>query len=226
MATMTMTRTDSQVQQDVLAELRWDTRVKQTEIGVSVKNGIVALTGNVDSYAKKLAARQAAHRVSGVLDVADDIQVQIPGSLVRTDPDIALAVRRALEWDSFVDDTKVRSTVASGWVTLEGGVESLFDRDEVESAVRRLLGVRGVINNITVARKSADPVKLRKAIEDTLERRAEREADRIDADVDDGKVVLEGRVHSWPEKDAVLGAVQHASGVQQVVDRLRIEPYF
>ena len=226
METLTMIRTDSQIQQDVLAELRWDTRVKQTEIGVSVKKGIVTLTGTVDSFAKKLAARDAAHRVGGVLDVADDIQVQIPGVMARTDSDIALAVRHALEWDAFVPDTKIRSTVANGWVTLEGNVDSLFDRDDAERSVRRLQGVRGVLNNIAVASTKADSTKIRKSIETTLERRAEREADRIDVEVVNGKVTLRGRVHSWPEKEAVLGTVEHAPGVQNVVDHLRIEPYF
>ncbi len=226
METLTATRTDSQIQQGVLEEMRWDTRVQQTEIGVAVKNGIVTLTGTVDSFAKKLAARDAAHRVGGVLDVADDIQVQIPGTLARTDSDIARAVRHALEWDAFVPDTKIRSTVANGWVTLEGAVDSLFDREDAERAVRRLQGVRGLINNIAVSATKVDPTLIRKSIENTLERRAEREADRIDVEVGNGKVTLRGRVHSWPEKEAVLRTVEHARNVQSVVDHLRIEPYF
>jgi osmotically-inducible protein OsmY len=226
METLTMTRTDTQIQQDVLAELRWDTRVKQTEIGVAVKNGIVTLTGTAENFAKKLAAREAAHKVAGVLDVADDVEVQIPGLLARSDTDIASAVRHALEWDAFVPDTKIRSTVANGWVTLDGNLDSLFDRDEAERAVRRLQSVRGVLNNIVITTRKADPAKLRKAVETTLERRAEREAERIDVDVVDGRVILQGRVHSWPEKVAILGSVEHAPGVQTVVDKLRIEPYF
>jgi osmotically-inducible protein OsmY len=226
MPTMTEIKSDAEIQQDVIRELRWDTRVKETDVGVEVDRGIVTLTGTVDSYAKKLAAREAAHRVKGVLDVADDIEVQIPGLMLRNDTDIAKTVRLALEWDVFIPDAKIRSTVSNGWVTLEGSVDSLVDRDDAERAVLRLQGVRGVINNITVKPREAEPRQVRKAIEETLERRAEREASRIDVSVADGKVVLQGRVHSWPEKEAVLGSVRHAPGVQVVSDKLRIEPYF
>lgn len=226
MATMTEPKADAEIQQDVLRELRWDTRVKETEVGVEVDRGVVTLTGDVDSYAKKLAAREAAHRVAGVLDVADDIEVRIPGIMVRSDTDVARAVRLALEWDVFIPDSKIRSTVSNGWVTLEGNVDSLVDRDDAERAVLRLQGVRGVINNVTVKARKAASKEVRQAIEDTLERRADREADRISVEVEDGRVVLEGRVHSWPEKEAILGSVRHAPGVQAVSDKLRIEPYF
>ena len=222
----TSVKSDRLIQQDVLRELRWDTRVDETEIGVEVDKGIVTLTGTVDAYGKKLAAREAAHRVEGVLDVADNVHVKPPGSPERTDTELARAVRMALEWDAFVPDTKIRSTVANGWVTLEGAVDLLFDRDDAERAVRRLQGVRGVLNNIVVSTTKADSTRIRKSIESTLERRAEREADRIDVEVVSGKVTLRGRVHSWPEKEAVLGTVEHAPGVQTVVDHLRIEPYF
>lgn len=226
MATLVESKSDTQIQLDVLRELRWDTRVKPTEIGVEVDKGVVTLTGTVDNYAKKVAAREAAHRVVGVLDVADTIEVQIPSMLARSDTDLARAVRNALEWDVFIPDTKIRSTVSNGWVTLEGEVEYLLDRDEAESAVRRLQGVRGVTNDITVAAKKIDAAKVRRAIEDTLQRRAEREADRIDVEVSEGKVTLDGRVNSWPEKQAILESVRHAPGVRFVDANLRIEPYF
>ena len=226
MATITITKTDTQIQQDVLRELRWDHRVAETEVGVEVHDGIVTLTGTVDSFAKKLAAREAAHRVAGVLDVADDVEVKLPGVFTRTDTDLARAVRHALEWDVFIPDTQIRSTVANGWVTLDGTVQALLDRDDAERAVRRLQGVRGVINNILVNAPKIDPARIRKSIEETLERRAEREADRIDVRVLDGKVTLDGRVHSFPEKEAILGTVRNAPGVKAVTDNLRIEPYF
>jgi len=226
MATITISKTDPQIQQDVLRELRWDRRVAETEVGVTVREGIVALSGTVDSFAKKLAAREAAHRVAGVLDVADDVEVKLPGVFTRTDADLARAVRNALEWDVFIPDTKIRSTVANGWVTLEGTVDSLLDRDDAERAVRRLHGVRGVIDNVAVNAPKIDPARIRKSIEETLERRADREADRIDVRVIDGRVTLEGRVQSFPEKEAILGTVRNAPGVQAVNDNLRIEPYF
>jgi osmotically-inducible protein OsmY len=150
-----------------LLDLRWDSRVDQTEIGVEVDNGVVTLTGTVNCYAKKLAAKEAAHRVVGVLDVADNVQVKLPGSLKRSDTEIAQAVRCAL----------------------------------------------------------ADPAQLRKSIEEALERRAEREAEKIRVKVEDGTVVLEGRVRTWPEREAVLDTVSHAPGVREVRDRLTVNPW-
>jgi osmotically-inducible protein OsmY len=219
------TKTDQEIQQDVFRELRWDSRVDQTEIGVEVDNGIVTLTGTVDSYAKKVAAREAAHRVMGVLDVADDVQVKSPGSLERTDTEIARAVRMTLEWDAFVPDQKIRSTVTEGFVTLDGEVATLREKEDAEAAVRNLAGVREVRNRLLVAAIKADPVKLRESIEEALERRAEREAERIRVHVEEGTVTLEGKVRTWPEKQAILGAVSHAPGVREVRDKLAVNPW-
>jgi osmotically-inducible protein OsmY len=218
-------KSDRQVQQEVLRELRWDSRVDETEVGVELDNGIVTLTGTVNSYAKKLAAREAAHRVVGVLDVADDIQVKWPGGHDRTDTDIARAVRTTLEWDAFVPDQKIRSTVTDGFVILEGEVATLREKEDTEAAVRNLAGVKGVRNRLFVAAIRADPAKLRESIEEALERRAEREAERIRVQVADGAVTLEGKVRTWPEKQAILGAVSHAPGVREVKDRLTVSPW-
>src|SRR5579884_3642485 len=111
---------DAEIQEQVLQELKWDTRVEETDIGVEVENGVVRLTGTVNSYAEKLAAQESAHRVVGVLDVANDIEVKIPGSRRRTDLDIAQAVRWELEWNVLVPHDRIHSTVSDGWVTLEG----------------------------------------------------------------------------------------------------------
>jgi osmotically-inducible protein OsmY len=221
----TISKTDREIQQDVLSELRWDTRVHETEIGVEIDKGVVTLTGTVDSYAKKLAARDAAHRVLGVLDVADDIEVKLPGSLKRTDTEIAQAVRIALEWDAFVPDQKIRSTVTDGWVTLDGEVATLREKEDAQHAVRALTGVKGVYNRLIVTAIKADPIRLRRSIEEALERRAEREADKIRVDIDDGTVTLAGRVRSWHDKEAVLGTVSHAAGVREVRDRLTVSPW-
>jgi osmotically-inducible protein OsmY len=222
----TVTKTDLQIQQDVMRELQWDTRVGRTEVGVEVDKGIVTLTGTVDSYAKKWAAKEAAHRVTGVLDVADDIQIHFPGSGKKTDAEIARAVRHALEWDAFVPDTKIHSTVADGWVTLEGEVEYLREREDAATAIRNLGGVKGVWNQIAVKAKRVEPGEIRKKIEEALERRAEREAESIRVEAADGTVTLSGRVRSWLEKDAVVGAVGHAPGVRSVNDKLRVDPFF
>lgn len=221
----TGTKSDRHIQQDVLRELRWDSRVDETEVGVEVHEGIVTLTGTLESYAKKLAAREAAHRVVGVLDVADDIQVKVPGSLGRTDTEIARAVRSALEWDAFVPDQRIHSTVTEGFVTLEGAVATLREKEDAEAAVRNLTGVRGVRNALLVAAVRADPAQLRESIEEALERRAEREAERIRVGVEDGTVTLEGKVRTWPEKTAILGTVGHAPGVREVRDKLTVNPW-
>lgn len=218
-------KSDREIQEDVLNELRWDSRVRQEEVGVEVDAGIVTLTGTVDSWAKKLAAKEAAHRVVGVRDVADDVRIKLPGSLQRTDTEIAKDVRFALEWEAFVPDQNIRSTVSDGLVTLEGQVNTLLQKQDAAWAIRGVRGVKGVNSWLTVAPVKADPVQLRKSIEQALERRAEREAERIGVTVEDGIVTLEGRVRSWPQRTAVLGAVSHAPGVREVRDRLSVNPW-
>jgi osmotically-inducible protein OsmY len=218
-------KSDSQIKGDVLNELKWDSRVDETDVGVQVKEGIVTLTGSVNVYAKKIAAREAAHRVHGVLDVVDELQVKVPGIGARTDTDIARAVRDALEWDAFVPDEKIRSTVSLGIVTLEGAVETWSQRADAERVVRGLAGVRGVIDQITVAAKAVDTTRLKTDIEDALERQAEREARRIGITIKDGVVLLTGRVRSWVEKDTIDRVVGFAPGVRRVDDRLVVDPY-
>lgn len=217
---------DAQLQREVLSELRWDTRIGGNDIGVAVTDGVVTLTGTNTNYAKKLAAQAAAHRVNGVLDVANDIEVKLSDDESRTDTEIARALRSALEWDVLVPDQNIESTVSHGWVTLAGSVNSLRQRDDAERAVWHLAGVRGVYNQITVGAAKADPAELRTDIEGALERRADRAAERIRVEVSDGTVNLWGRVHSWQEKRAVIGSISHAPGVRAVNDHLRIDPYF
>jgi osmotically-inducible protein OsmY len=219
-------KTDNELKQQVLRELKWDSRIGWSKIGVEVTEGVVTLTGVVSSYAQKLAAQDAAHRISGVLDVANDVEVRPDGTFTRSDADIALAVRHVLEWDALVPNERIRSTVSDGWVTLEGGVDFFHQREDAELSVLRLEGVIGVTNEITVAPKRVDPQELREEIEYALERRADREAERLRIEVHDGAVDLFGRVHSWQEKRAVVGSISHAPGVTQIKDHLRIDPYF
>lgn len=218
---MAMMKTDSQIKEAVLSELKWDTRVHEPEIGVAVKQRVVTLTGTVASYAMKTAAQEAAHRVGGVLDVANDIQVHIAGTSLRTDPEIAAAVRAALEWNVFVPDTRVRTTVADGWVTLEGKVNVWSECAAAESAIRNLAGVRGVRNHLTVE-PAVTPSDLKTAIAGALARHADREARDIAITVKDGTVTVTGTVDSWAEKQAALGAVRGTHGVRMVKDELRI----
>jgi osmotically-inducible protein OsmY len=224
MSVPTATKTDAQIQQAVLKELDWDPRVDETEVGVSVQHGVVTLSGTVTSWAKRLAAQEAAHRVAGVLDVANDIAVKIPGGRGRSDTEIAHAVRHALEWDVFVPDQDIQSTVSNGRVTLTGTVGTVVEREDAARAVRNLIGVSGVDNQIAVRHPRIPPERIRAAIEEALERRAEREARRIEVTVGpDGDVTLTGRVNSWAEREAVVASARYLRGVHSVNDRLRID---
>jgi len=219
-------KSDGEIKNQVLRELKWDSRIAWSKIGVEVKQGVVTLSGIVSSYAQKLAAQDAAHRISGVLDVANDVEVKPEGLFVRTDADIALAVRHVLLWDALVPDERIKSTVSDGWVTLEGDVDFWHQRQDAEQTVLRLEGVIGVTNQIKVAPRTVDPMELREEIECALEQRADREAERLRIEVHDGAVDLFGRVHSWQEKRAVIGSISHAPGVTAIRDHLRIDPYF
>ena len=218
-------KSDSEIKQQVLRELKWDSRIPWSEIGVEVFEGAVTLTGNVNSYGKKRAAQEAAHRIDGVLDVANEIEVRATGEFQRTESDIALAVRHALQWDALVPDERIQSTVSDGWVALEGEVNLWRERQDAERAVLRLAGVIGVINKITIAPARINAEELREEIESAL-RRADREAERLRIEVHNGAVDLFGRVHSWQEKRAVVGSISHAPGVNEIRDHLTIDPYF
>jgi len=149
-STQTQRTTDEKLQKDVLDELRWDARVNPNEIGVSVKDHVVTLTGLVEAYTKRWAAEEAARRVRGVRAVANEIEVRLPSSSERTDADIAAAAARAIEWDSVVSPEQVKATVSKGWVTLSGEVEWQYQKSDAERVVRRLMGVKGVTNLIRV----------------------------------------------------------------------------
>ena len=222
---------DAQIRHDVLQELHWDTRINEAGIEVHVDRGFVILTGVVGSYAKKLAAEEAAHRIAGVLDVANDLQIKALAGSPRSDAEISQAVHRALEWDALVWHETIRATVEDGWVILEGTPSSLTDSRYAERVVGGLGGVRGVINKLTVAPVQSDSEQIRCSIEAALGRLAERQSDRIRHEAEDirvevkeGRVLLSGEVATWREKEAALGAAGHAPGIYAVEDHLLIKP--
>ena len=203
-------RTDEDIQRDVLAELKFEPRLKPNEISVIVRDGVVTLTGWVDSYLKRWTAEQAAHRVRGVKAVANDIDVRLPPSSERLDAEIAAAVR-ALEWDADVPADKIRVTVSKGWVTLTGQVEWHYQKEEAERAVRRLWGVRGVTNLITVE-PSVTPQELKQKIERALVRSAKVDADRITVKMHGSTASLRGTVRSRAEREEAERAAWRPPG--------------
>lgn len=220
MATATLIRTDEEIQRDVLAELKWEAQVQPNEIGVSVKDGVVILTGWVDSFLKKWGAEEAAHRVPGVKAVANDIEVRLPSE--RTDADVAAAAIRALEWDAGIPSDKIEVTVSKGWVTLKGEVEWQYQKEDAERVVRRLSGVKGVSNLILVKPRTTAS-ELKKKIEDALVRNAQIDANRITVEVQGTKAILKGTVRSWAEKEEAERVAWLAPGITSVENRISLE---
>lgn len=216
-------KTDTDLRNDVLSELAWDSRIAEKQIGVQVDQGIVILGGTLDDLATSAAAVEAAHRVAGVGDVANELQVKSAQAGQLTDAEVAKAVRHALEWDALIPDQEIRSTVTAGVVLLEGVVATPVQLEEVARVVGRLKGIRRLDNRLQVSRVS-EPDAVAASIRQALNRRAVREATRLTVRVHDGRVIVEGVVQSREERTAILGAVRGTRGVQAIDDRLSVEP--
>jgi osmotically-inducible protein OsmY len=214
--------TDRRLQQQVLDELDFDPSIDAANIGVAVDDGVVTLTGHVSSYAEKSAVDQAVRRVKGVRGVAEEVEVRYPDDKKMSDDEIAKRALSIIKWDAQVPQDAVQVTVRKGWVTLTGQVSWQYQKKAAEDAVKKLTGVIGVINNISLKLiVTASDVK--RKIEDALARHAQIEAEAIRVDVLDGnKVKLEGKVDCWEEREAVENAAWSVAGVQSVDDRLTI----
>lgn len=216
-------KTDSQLQQDVMAELKWEPLLHAAEIGVSAKNGVVTLTGTVDGYAKKSEAEDAAKRVAGVNAVVEKIEVKYAGNWAKKDDaDIATEIINAFKWNWEVPNDKIKARVEKGWVTLEGELQWNFQRDAATSAVRNLMGVAGVSNNISIKSHTADGNE-KASIESALKRNWSLSEDNIHVDVTGHKATLSGTVDSWYQKDEAERIAWNAPGVSSVENALVVE---
>lgn len=215
-------KTDSQIQADVMQELKWDPSVTHEHIGVAVADGIVTLSGVIPSYIEKSAAERAAQRVSGVKAVVEKIEVKLPGSFKRDDQDIAKAIVNQFKWHVQVPDDLVKVSVENGWVELLGEVDWDYQRTAAENCARGLTGVKGIANNITIRAKRVQPEIVKQKIEEALKREAEREARRIAVEVRGSRVVLSGEVHSFTEMNDAKWAAWSAPGVTSIENNLHI----
>lgn len=214
-------KSDADLKKDVVDELAWDPAVNASAVGVAVRDGVVTLSGHLDTYAEKAAVERVLKRVAGVKAIALELDVRLAPGHVRSDTDIARAAEQALGWNSMVPANKVRVIVDRGWVTLQGQLEWDYQRQSAEKAVRALVGVVGLSNEIAIAPRAA-PADVTRRIREALTRQAQREVKHLDVRVNGGTVTLQGQVHSWHERNAAQGAAWSAPGVVQVINELTI----
>ncbi len=215
-------KTDAQLKKDVIAELDWEPAVNASHVGVAVTDGVVTLTGHLDTFAEKHAIERAVQRVAGVKAIAVEVDVKLDPGHKRSDSEIAAAAESALKWHSFVPADRIQLRVEKGWVTLSGEVDWNYQRMSAEKAVRPLTGVVGVSNAITL-KASTTPANVAGRIRDALTRHAQHEAKHIEVIVNGSVVTLRGNVDSWPERAAAYGAAWSAPGVLSVVNEIKVQ---
>jgi len=214
-------KTDSQLQQDVSAELKWEPSVHAARIGVEVKDGVVTLAGQVDSYSEKWNAERAAQRVAGVKAITTELKVHLTGLSKRTDADVAEAVENVLEWTSSLPAGAIKVMVEGGWVTLSGDVDWQYQRQAATDSVRYLMGVTGVSDQISI-KPSVTATAVKSDIEAALKRTSIADAKKISVAVHGSDVTLSGTVHSWDERDTATNSAWGTPGVRNVVDKMTL----
>jgi osmotically-inducible protein OsmY len=214
-------KTDSQLQKDVMDELKWEPAVRAEQIGVEVKDGIVTLSGHVDSYPAKWNAERAAQRVSGLKALAVELDVELNGSNKHTDTDIARSAKNTLLWTTYLPTDSVNIMVEDGWLTLSGEVEWNFQRNTAATAVGYLSGVRGVTNNIAIKSSVAASV-VKSDIEAALKRVVTNDAQKISVSISGSEVTLKGSLPTWAERETASDAAWRIPGVRNVIDHITI----
>jgi osmotically-inducible protein OsmY len=215
-------KTDMEIQSDVLTELKYEPGVQVTDIGVLVKDGTVTLNGFASSYGEKINAVRAAKRVNGVNGIADDIKVKLPNSWEREDGEIAAAASNQIAWSTAVPKGAARVTVRNGWITLEGEVDWWYQKNDAETGVRHLMGVKGVTNLITI-RPRLEVVDIETSIESAFERNAILDVDEVQVEAEGNRVTLRGRVHNHAERDEAERVAWAAPGVIAVDNEITVE---
>ena len=219
-------KTDSELQRDVMTELKWEPTIHSAEIGVAVKDGVVTLSGEVDTYSMRWAAERAVRRVSGVKGLAGEIKVTLPSSYKRSDEDIARSAADILNWNSWVPRDRVKVMVQNGWITLSGDVDWWYQEVCAKDAVRDMIGVRGVTDRITIKPPvpTVKALEVKDGIEGALKRNARllRDADKIQVEISGSKVILHGNVGSWADYDEAEYAAYCAPGVSEVENKLAV----
>jgi len=218
-------KTNEELQKDVMEELKWNPQLRDvfTQIGVSAKDGVITLSGLVDTYNKKLAAERTAQHVQGVRVVASDLDVKVAGFGKKTDTEIADAVKNALRWNSAIDENKIEVKIDNGWVFLDGIVDWEYQKISTQNSVENLLGVRGVTNNIKIKSKDIDVKDIKNKIMKAFQRNATIDASSIMLETSGSRVTLRGRVRSWIEKEEAEKIAWSSSGVLTVDNKIEIE---
>lgn len=212
---------DLSLRQNIIDELEFEPSLNASNIGVTVENGIVTLTGHVGSYMEKVRAERVVQRIKGVHGVAEELEVRYPDDKKTSDDEIAKRALNIISWDTSIPANKVQVKVEGGWITLSGQVEWYYQKVSAEEAVRKISGVKGVINMMTIEPR-VQPSDIKKRIENALKRKAGVEASKIKVSVAGGKVTLDGDVNAWFERNAAESAAWAAPGVTSVEDHIRI----